>query len=57
MIESWLLSGTSELFAKMKAAIRPEQFHGWYLFGDFETAISIMCPYRFVSYFQKLKIY
>ena len=57
MIESWLLSGTSELFAKMKAAIRPEHFHGWYLFGDFETAISIMCPYRFVSYFQKLKIY
>ena len=56
MIESRLLSGAPKLFAKMKAAIRPEQFHGWYLFGDLETAISIMCSYRFVSYFQKLKI-
>ena len=56
MIESWLLSGTPELFAKMKTAIRPERFHGWYLFGDLKTAIGIMCSYRFVSYCQKLKI-
>ena len=57
MIESRLLSGAPELFVKMKAAIRPEQYHGWYLFGDLETAIGVMCSYMFVSYCQKLKIY
>ena len=41
----------------MKAAILPEQYHGWYLFGDLETAIGVMCSYVFVSYCQKLKIY
>ena len=56
MIESRLLSGVPKLFAQMKAAIRPKQYHGWYLSGDLETAIGIMCSYWFVSYCQKLKI-
>ena len=56
MIESRQLSAVSKLSAQMKAAIRPEQYHGWYLSGDLETAIGIMCSYRFVSYCQKLKI-
>ena len=56
MSESRLLSRVPKLFAKMKAAIRPEQYHRWYLFGDLKTAIGIMCSYRFVSYCQKLKI-
>ena len=56
MSESRLLSRAPKLFAKMRAAIRPEQYHRWYLFGDLKTAIGIMCSYRFVSYCQKLKI-
>ena len=58
MIESRLLSGASELFAKMKAASARavEKYPDWYLFGDLETAIGIMCFYKFVSYCQKLKI-
>ena len=56
MSESRLLSRAPKLFAKMKAAIRPEQYHRRYLFGDLKTAIGIMCSYRFVSYCQKLKI-
>ena len=56
MSESRLLSRVPKLLAKMKAAIRPEQYHRWYLFGDLKTAIGIMCSYRFVSYCQKLKI-
>ena len=57
MIESRQLSAVSKLSAQMKAAIRPEQYHGWYLFGDLETAIGVRYSYRFVSYCQKLKIY
>ena len=55
IIESRLLIAPRTV-CKMKAAIRPEQYHGWYLFGDLESAIGIMCFYKFVSYCQKLKI-
>ena len=58
MIESRLLSEPRTVCKNEGSySIRAvEKYHGWYLFGDLESAIGIMCFYRFVSYCQKLKI-